>query len=54
MSRGMTPLRTLRSAVRDALARLADLVELVVPALGGHRPTPVPVRVRQPEGRRRR
>ena len=48
----MTTLDALRSAARDALARLADLVELVVPALGGHRPTPVPVRVRTP-GRRR-
>jgi hypothetical protein len=42
----MTTLHALRSAVRDVLDRLADAARLVLPALGGHRPAPIPVPVR--------
>ena len=49
----MTPRPALPAAVSDALDRLADAIDLVLPALGGRRPQPVPVRVRVP-GRRRR
>jgi hypothetical protein len=41
----MTTIEALRSAARRVAGRLSAGLRLIVPALGGHHPQPIPVRV---------